>query len=231
MKDNELFTRDGLFRIPMQFFAEGDDAGNAGNGSEGGDAGQGNNPDGNANNGNNPNMVDIEKQIQSRIDKALAAERKKSADLQKTVDKLNKEKMTADELKAHELAEKEKEIAEMMRVATEKENRFTAIKALNEAGFEDVGGSILELVDFVMGENEEAIKNKVTAFKGLVDKCVAAEVEKTFKKHGRNPNGGGNNAPEGNDNDNSVAKKLGAAEAAKAKQSADIMKLYLGGNS
>lgn len=226
MKNENLITMDGLFRIPMQFFAEG---GDAGNGSDGGDAGQGNNPDGNAN--NNPAPADVEKLIQSKIDKALAEERKKSAALQKENDKLKKEKMTADEQKAYELAEKEKEIAEMMRVATEKENRFTAIKAINEAGFEDVGGNTLELIDFVMADNEEAIKNKVKTFKELVDKFVAAEVDKTFKKNGRNPNGSNNPAPEGNNNDNSVAKKLGAAEAAKAKQSADIMNLYLGGNN
>lgn len=226
MKNENLITMDGLFRIPMQFFAEGDDAGN---GSDGGDAGQDNNPDGNAN--NNPAPADVEKLIQSKIDKALAEERKKSAALQKENDKLKKEKMTADEQKAYELAEKEKEIAEMMRVATEKENRFTAIKAINEAGFEDVGGNTLELIDFVMADNEEAIKNKVKTFKELVDKFVAAEVDKTFKKNGRNPNGSNNPAPEGNDNDNSVAKKLGAAEAAKAKQSADILNLYLGGKN
>lgn len=229
MKNENLITMDGLFRIPMQFFAESDDAGNAGGGSEGGDAGQGNNPDGDAN--NNPAPADIEKMIQSKIDKALAEERKKSAALQKENDKLKKEKMTADEQKAYELAEKEKEIAEMMRVATEKENRFTAIKAINEAGFEDVGGNTLELIDFVMADNEEAIKNKVKTFKELVDKFVAAEVDKTFKKNGRNPNGSNNPAPEGNNNDNSVAKKLGEAAAAKAKQSTDILNHYLGGNN
>lgn len=226
MKNENLITMDDLFRIPMQFFAEGDDAGN---GSEGDDAGQGNNPDGNAN--NNPAPADIEKMIQSKIDKALAEERKKSAALQKENDKLKKEKMTADEQKAYELAEKEKEIAEMMRVATEKENRFTAIKAINEAGFEDVGGNTLELIDFVMADNEEAIKNKVKTFKELVDKFVAAEVDKTFKKNGRNPNGSNNPAPEGNNNDNSVAKKLGEAAAAKAKQSTDILNHYLGGKN
>lgn len=225
MKEN-LITTNGLFRIPMQYFAEGDDAGN---GSEGDDAGQGNNSDGNAN--NNPAPADVEKLIQSKIDKALAEERKKSAALQKENDKLKKEKMTADEQKAYELAEKEKEIAEMMRVATEKENRFTAIKAINEAGFEDVGGNTLELIDFVMADNEEAIKNKVKTFKELVDKFVAAEVDKTFKKNGRNPNGSNNPAPEGNNNDNSVAKKLGEAAAAKAQQSTDILNLYLGGKN
>lgn len=229
MKNENLITMNGLFRIPMQFFAEGDDAGNAGGGSDGGDAGQGNNPDGNAN--NNPAPADIEKMIQSKIDKALAEERKKSAALQKENDKLKKEKMTADEQKAYELAEKEKEIAEMMRVATEKENRFTAIKAINEAGFEDVGGNTLELIDFVMADNEEAIKNKVKTFKELVDKFVKAEVDKTFKQNGRNPNGSNNPAPEGNNNDNTVAKKLGEAAAAKAKQSTDILNHYLGGKN
>lgn len=227
MKNENLITKDGLFRIPMQYFAEGDDAGN--NPDNSGVDNQGNNADNKAD--NSPNPADIEKLIQSRVDKALAAERKKSADLQKTVDKLNKEKLTADELKQLELSEKEKELAELEKALTDKENRITAIKAIKEAGFEDVNGNTLELVDFVMGENEEAIKNKVKTFKELVDKFVKVEVEKTFRKNGRNPNGSNNPAPEGNNNDNSVAKKLGEAAAAKAKQSTDILNHYLGGKN
>lgn len=225
MKNENLILNDGLFRIPMQYFAEGDDAGN---GSEGGDAGQGNNPDGNAN--NNP-PVDYDKLIQSKLDKAMAEERKKSAALQKELDKLKKEKMTDDERKQAEMSEKEKELAEREQMLLDKENRLTAIKEIKAAGLDDGSGLSLELVDFVMADNEEAIKNKVKTFKELFDKFVAAEVDKTFKKNGRNPNGSNNPAPEGNNNDNSVAAKLGAAEAAKAKQSTDIMNLYLGGNN
>jgi len=228
MKNENLITMDGLFRIPMQFFAEGGDAGNAGNGSEGGDAGQGNNPDGNAN--NNP-PVDYDKLIQSKLDKAMAEERKKSAALQKELDKLKKEKMTDDERKQAEMSEKEKELAEREQMLLDKENRLTAIKEIKAAGLDDGSGLSLELVDFVMGENEEAIKNKVKTFKELFDKFVKAEVDKTFKQNGRNPNGSNNPAPEGNNNDNSVAKKLGEAAAAKAKQSTDILNLYLGGKN
>lgn len=229
MKNENLITMDGLFRIPMQYFAEGDDAGN---GSDGGDAGQGNNPDGNANNNNDNNSsVDLEKLLQSRLDKAMAEERKKSAALQKELDKVKKDKMTDDERKQAEISEKEKELAEREQMLLDKENRLTAIKAIKEAGLDDGSGLSLELVDFVMGDNEEAIKNKVKTFKELFDKFVKAEVDKTFKQNGRNPNGSNNPAPEGNNNDNSVAAKLGAAEAAKAKQSTDILNLYLGGKN
>lgn len=225
MKNENLITMDSLFRIPMQFFAEGDDAGN---GSEGNDAGQGNNSDGNAN--NNP-PVDYDKLIQSKLDKAMAEERKKSAALQKELDKLKKEKMTDDERKQAEISEKEKELAEREQMLLDKENRLTAIKEIKAAGLDDGSGLSLELVDFVMGDNEEAIKNKVKTFKELFDKFVKAEVDKTFKQNGRNPNGSNNPAPEGNNNDNSVAKKLGEAAAAKAKQSTDILNLYLGGKN
>lgn len=224
MKEN-LITMDGLFRIPMQFFAEGDDAGN---GSDSGNAGQGDNPDGNAN--NNP-PVDYDKLIQSKLDKAMAEERKKSAALQKELDKLKKERMSEEERLQLERAEKEAELAEREKMIADKENRYIAIKAIKEAGLDDGSDLSLKLVDFVMGDNEDAIKNKVTAFKELVDKFTAAEVDKTFKKNGRNPNGSNNPAPEGNNNENSVAKKLGEAAAAKAKQSTDILNHYLGGKN
>ena len=64
-------------------------------------------------------------------------------------------------------------------------------------------------------------------FGELVKKLVAAEVDKTFKKNGRNPNIG--NAGESGKSNN-IAETLGKSRAEKQKQSNDILKYY-GGKS
>jgi hypothetical protein len=232
MKD--LFTKDGMLRISMQFFAESDGTGggDAGNTPTSGDAGGAQNTPNTSTSGTDDGKKlgtdDLDKLIQSRVDKAIAEMGKKNAALQKENDKLKKDKLTADELKQYELSEKEKELAELEKKLNDRENRIAAIKAIKEAGFEDVNGNTLELVDFVMGENEEAIQNKVKAFKELVDKFVRAEVDKTFKKNGRTPNSGNVNGGSTEKN-NAVAERLGAAAAEKSKQSSDIINLYTGG--
>ena len=235
MKNNELFTKDGLFRIPMQFFAEGGDAAGADNADSGADnsndtGGQDNGTDNKADDGKKTDTADLDKLVQARADKLTAKIGKELADTKKELEKLKKASMTAEEIKKLELSDKEKELAELAKELTDKENRLIAIKEIKEIGFDDVSGNTLELVDFVMGENEEAIKNKVKAFKELVDKFVKAEVDKTFKKNGRNPNGGsGNNGADDKDKgSNTIAEKLGKARAEKQKQSNDILKLYSG---
>lgn len=224
--------RNKLLRINMQFFADGGDSGtgDAGNGSDNSNNAdnQNNNNSGSADNGsNNSNTADLDKLVQARADKLTAELGKKNATLQKELDKLKKEKMTADELKQLEISEKEKELAEREKMLLDKENRLLAIKAIKEAGLDDGSDKSLELVDFVIADNEEAIKNKVKAFGDLVKKFVAAEVDKTFKKNGRNPNNGGS-GDENDKNGNSIAEKLGKARAEKQKQSNDILKLYSG---
>ena len=76
----------------------------------------------------------------------------------------------------------------------EKENRLFAIKAIKAAGLDDGSDKALELVDFVIGGSEEEIEARVKAFNGLVKKFVKAEVDKTFKQHGRDPGQGGGGA-------------------------------------
>lgn len=180
------------------------------------------------NGGNNSNTADLDKLVQARADKLTAEMGKKNAALQKELENLKKEKMTADELKQHEIAEKEKALAEREKMLADKENRLLAIKAIKAAGLDDGSDKALELVDFVVGENEEAINKKVKAFGDLVKRFVSAEVDKTFKKNGRNPNGGSNGNSDDDKSKNNVAEQLGKARAEKQKQSNDILKLYSG---
>lgn len=131
--------------------------------------------------------IDIEKLVQQRVDKAIAKLGKDKSDLQKQLDQLKKEKMTDEERKQFELSEKEKLIADREKALLEKENRLYAIKAIKEAGLDDGSDKSLELVDFVMDTDTEAIDNKIKAFDALVKKFVKAEVDKTFKTNGRTP--------------------------------------------
>ncbi len=132
-------------------------------------------------------MEKLDKIIQSRVDKQMATERKKSADLERQLKRLQQAKLTDDELKQIEIDEKEKAIAEREKAITDKENRLYAVKAIKEAGLDDGSDTALSLVDFVMGEDESEIKTKVKAFKELFDKAVSAEVNKRFKENGYTP--------------------------------------------
>ena len=218
-------TERTMLRLNLQFFAEG--AGGEG-GAAGGEGGAGGtNGEGAAGAGTNTDTNDddrIAKLVQSQVDRLMAEERKKSAELQKKVDKLTKEKMSAEEIKKLEDEEREKTLAEREAALTQKTNLIYAQQAVTKAGF---GDDLEAVVDFVMGDSEEKTNERVTAFKALVDKIVAAQVDKTFKQNGREPNGAGSG--QGNKDENSIAEKLGKARAAQTKQSNDILNHYIGG--
>lgn len=146
---------------------------------------------------NKPEAIDydkLDKILQSRLDRAMAQERKKSADLQKQLERIQREKLTDEELRNVEIEEKEKAIAEREKAITDKENRLYAVKAIKEAGLDDGSDMSLALVDFVMGADETEINDRVKSFKKLftsaVDKAVNAEVTKRFKDAGRQPQQG-----------------------------------------
>ena len=132
-------------------------------------------------------MATIEKLVQSRVDKLMASERKKGADTEKKYKALQKQLLTADEVKQAEIAEKEQALAAREKELQDRLNREFAQKALREAGLDDGSETAFALADFVMGEDEDEIKSKVASFKELFDKAVAAEVSKRFKDNGRTP--------------------------------------------
>lgn len=226
---NNIISTDGLFRIPMQFFAESGsggsgDAGDAGNADA--DKQNAGNTDNNPDNGNKSDTADLDKIVQSRVDKQTAELGKKAAALQKELDKIKKEHMTAEQLRQTELEEKATALAAKEKELADRENRLTAIKAIKEAGLDDGSDKSLELVDFVVADDEETIKKNVKAFGDLVKRFVSAEVDKTFKQNGRNPNSGSNGSNP-DKKDNTYAEQLGKARAAKAKQSNDVLSRYI----
>lgn len=228
----ETISKGGI-PINIQLFADGDGgADGAGNENTDTPPETDTKPDGkNEKADDKPNDSEkLDKIIQSRVDRELANERKKNAELQKELNKLKKEKMSDDEIKQLEIEEREKAIADKEKALLEKENRLFAIKAIKEVGLDDGSDTALELVDLVISskdDTEETIKNKVTTVSGLLKKMVAAEVEKTFKANGRVPNGAGN-ATDTKDTSN-IAVRLGKERAEANKKANDVLSYYTGG--
>ena len=133
---------------------------------------------------------DLEKLIQRAVDRATNKLGNDNKKLRQQLEALKKNKLTADEQAELDRQEREEALAERERALQEKENRLYAIKAIKAAGLDDGSDRALELVDFVIGGTEAEIDVRIKAFGGLVKKFVKAEVDKTFKQHGRNPEQG-----------------------------------------
>lgn len=135
--------------------------------------------------------ADIEKLVQQAVDRATNKLGNENKKLREDLEKLRKEKLTAEELKALEDAEREKELKDREATLKASENRFYAITAIKKAGLDDGSETALEILGLVNAGDTESIDKNITALKGLVDKLVKAEVDKTFKNNGRNPDKGG----------------------------------------
>lgn len=236
MKKEDNFI--GGIRINMQYFADGE-AGDVGsgnsddtsdsNGTDNEKSGADNSSQNEGQNGaeNTPTVEAIEKLVQAKVDRITADLGKKNADLQKKIDKLTREKLTDEEIKQLEMAEKEQAMKDKEKALLERENKLIAINAIKEVGLDDGSTEALALVDFVIADNEESIKSRAVALKNLIDKRVSAEVAKTFRQNGRTPNGG-TQGEEVTDKDTSLAKKLGKARAEQNKTANEVLKYYTG---
>lgn len=133
---------------------------------------------------------DIQKLIQTAVDRATNKLGNDNKQLREDLDKLRKEKLTAEELKKLEDEEKAKELADREAAVKVAENKIYAIQAIKKAGLDDGSETALDILALVSSGDKESIDASVTTLKALVDKLVKAEVEKTFKENGRNPQKG-----------------------------------------
>lgn len=140
----------------------------------------------------------LEKKIQQAVDRATNKLGNDNKALREELEKLRKEKLTAAELKALEDEEKEKSLAEREAAVKAAENKLYAVKAIKKAGLDDGSETALDILALVQASDTESIDSNIKALKALVDKLVKAEVEKTFKSNGRNPEKGAGSA--GDDN-------------------------------
>lgn len=141
---------------------------------------------------------DIEKRIQRAVDRATNKLGNDNKKLRQQLEALKKSKLTAEEQADLDRQEREDAIAERERALQDKEMRWYAMKAIKKAGLDDGGDDSLALVEFMMGGTEEEIDVRVKSFGALIKKLVKAEVDKTFRQNGRNPEqgaGGGEKNP------------------------------------
>ena len=169
---------------------------------------------------------DFDRLLQARLDKAMAEERKKNANLTKELEKMKREKMTADELKKYDDEKRANDLAEREKTIAEKENRYYAITALKKAGLDDGSETVLELADLVMGADSDETDTRIATLNKLVTKVVDSKVNERFKSFGRVPNSGNSSGSEGKEK-NTLAEKLGKQRAEQNKKSNDILKHYI----
>lgn len=171
------------------------------------------------------NTTDIERLIQKAVDRATNKLGNDNKRLREELAALKKQNLSEADLKALEIKEREADIADRESRLREKENRLFAIKAIKDAGLDDGSTNALELADFIMSDSEDVMTARVKTFGSLVKKFVAAEVSRTFKEHGRNPDKGGSTATA----ESSVAAKLGKRAADRNAAATNVLNHYLGG--
>jgi vacuolar-type H+-ATPase subunit I/STV1 len=173
--------------------------------------------------------TDLENLIQRAVDRATNKLGNENKKLREQVEALKKEKLSDEEIKQLEIKEREKEIAEREQRLQEKENRLLAIKAIKEIGLDDGSDASLALVDFVMAEDEAAIKERVKTFDALVKRFVQAQVDKVFKANGRTPGVGSTATGDTGRKADSVAVRIGQRTANANKQAQSTLDYYIGG--
>lgn len=231
-------VKNGLEILPV--FSPDTGSGAGGSQTGGGDNGQTGdeqtdgakgNPTDNKDNGGKDSGKDdneyIEKLINARVEKAMEKAAKEKSELEKELNKLRKEKLTAEEVKKLEDEKKAKDLEEREKALKDKENRYFAVGAIKKAGLDDGSDTALKLVDLVMGENEDDINTKISALKELVAKIVDHKVDEKFKAGGRNPNNKGETGADEGEPKNEIAQMLGKSRAEQAKKSKDILSQYL----
>lgn len=137
-----------------------------------------------------PEQDDIDKLIEKAVDRATNKLGNENKALRKKLEKLKKTKLSAEEIAEEERREKETALAEREAAVKAAENRMFALKQIKKIGLDSGDETAIQIVDLVMGEDEDAISENVSALKKLVDSLVAVEVDKAFKSTGRVPGKG-----------------------------------------
>lgn len=137
-----------------------------------------------------PEQDDIDKLIEKAVDRATNKLGNENKALREKLEKLKKTKLSAEEIAEEERQEKETALAEREAAVKAAENRMFALKQIKKIGLDSGDETAIQIVDLVMGEDEDAISENVSALKKLVDSLVAVEVDKAFKSTGRVPGKG-----------------------------------------
>lgn len=172
---------------------------------------------------------DLESLIQRAVDRATNKLGNENKKLRGEIETLRKANMNDAEIKKLEIEDREKELAERDKALTDRENRLTAIKAIKEAGLDDGSDASLAIVDFVMAEDENAIRERVKTFNALIERIVKSKVDGVFKANGRTPGVGSESAANAGGQNESVATRLGKSVAASNRAAQSVLEHYIGG--
>lgn len=179
--------------------------------------------------GQNDSAPDFEAIVQRAVDRATNKLGNENKRLRGELETLRKAKMTEDELKKLEDDERRKELDERDKALTDRENRLIAIKEIKAAGLDDGSDASLAIVDFVMADNEEGIRERVKAFNSLIERIVKSKVDGVFKANGRTPGVGSDSAANAGGANDSIAARIGRTTANTNRAAQAVLDHYLGG--
>lgn len=140
----------------------------------------------------------LEKLIQTAVDRATNRLGNENKQLKEKYEAERKKNLSAEELRQVELQEKEAELARQQAEIQTEKNRMYAIKALKKAELDDGSEDTLELVEFVLGDDEEAIDANVKALEKFAKKIAKRTTDEIYRANGREPGNG--NASGGREN-------------------------------
>lgn len=130
----------------------------------------------------------LEKLFQSKIDRALAAERKEKTELKRKLERLQQKVLTDEEAKQIEFEEKQQELEQREKELTLEKNKMYAVKAMKKANLSDTEETMSIIERLVVScEDETDIDDTIKLLKGWFDNAVKAEVDKRFKEGGYTP--------------------------------------------
>ncbi len=132
----------------------------------------------------------LERLIQAAVDRATNRLGNENKQLKEQLSSERKKNLSAEELKKVELQEKEAQLVDKEKEIREKENRMYAVKALKKAQLDDGSEDTLELVEFVLGEDEAAIDTKVKALQKFAKRIAQNTTDEIYHKNGREPGRG-----------------------------------------
>lgn len=176
-----------------------------------------------------PTAANIEKMIQSALDRERNKHGNEMKKLRAELEAERKKNLSESEIKDLEMKQ-EREQFELERAEFKREkNKLFAIKALSEIGLNDGSDDSLALVDFVMADDEDGIKERVKTLNTLIERAVKIKVDGVFKANGRTPGVGSETAANaGGEYD--YATRSGKNAAATNQKSRSILDSYgLGG--
>lgn len=140
----------------------------------------------------------LEKMVQDAVNRATTKLGSENKQLKEKLEAERKKNLSAEELKQVELQEKEAELAKQQAEIQMEKNRMYAIKALKKAELDDGSEDTLELIEFVLGEDETAIDTKVKALQKFAQKIAKRTTDGIYRANGREPGRG--NASGGKEN-------------------------------